>query len=311
MKIVKMLFGSSLYGTNTPESDTDYKGIYLPQLSDCILGKVKPNLTTSTGKSLSKNNSTDIDEEIFSLQEFIKLALKGEMIALDMLHAPQNMILETSDIWKEIQSKRHLFYCKDMRAYLSYIKKQCSKYSCKGSRLADTTKLIKYFERFDPELKIKEIAENLPTGPHIKLTTIPEAKDQDTRAIEVCGRKMMYNSKVGYSLEFLHKFYDAYGARAKMAEKNEGLDFKAISHAFRAGLQLKEIYQTGDLVYPLKDAEFIRDVKMAKYHYKNDDIGQKLEDLIDEVLELSESSEYPDQPDHEYWENFILLAYHK
>ena len=42
--IVKAIAGSHLFGTNTPESDIDYKGIYLPEPKDIILGKFKDQL---------------------------------------------------------------------------------------------------------------------------------------------------------------------------------------------------------------------------------------------------------------------------
>lgn len=36
-KILEMKFGSHLYGTNTPNSDLDYKAIYLPTAREIIL----------------------------------------------------------------------------------------------------------------------------------------------------------------------------------------------------------------------------------------------------------------------------------
>lgn len=100
--IVKMLFGSHLYGTDTEESDKDYKGIFLPPFEDCVLNKIPKSLNKSTSGKDSKNTKDDIDEEIFSLQYFIKLACEGQTVAIDMLHAPDEMIIETSDIWKEL-----------------------------------------------------------------------------------------------------------------------------------------------------------------------------------------------------------------
>ena len=35
--VVKMKFGSHLYGTSTPLSDTDYKAVYIPEARDIIL----------------------------------------------------------------------------------------------------------------------------------------------------------------------------------------------------------------------------------------------------------------------------------
>jgi predicted nucleotidyltransferase len=38
--IVEMRFGSHLYGTDTPESDLDLKGVYLPEARDILLRRV-------------------------------------------------------------------------------------------------------------------------------------------------------------------------------------------------------------------------------------------------------------------------------
>lgn len=39
-KIVELEFGSHLYGTSTPNSDRDYKAIYIPEAIDILLGHV-------------------------------------------------------------------------------------------------------------------------------------------------------------------------------------------------------------------------------------------------------------------------------
>ena len=38
--IVKMVFGSHLYGTNTPQSDKDFKGVFMPTNEQIYLGKI-------------------------------------------------------------------------------------------------------------------------------------------------------------------------------------------------------------------------------------------------------------------------------
>ena len=82
---MKTVFGSHLYGLSTPNSDTDYKGIYLPELSELLLGTYKPYINLDTNKN-GKNDSDDVDEEYIALPTFIQLACKGETIAMDMLH---------------------------------------------------------------------------------------------------------------------------------------------------------------------------------------------------------------------------------
>lgn len=99
--IVKMKFGAHLYGTATIKSDVDYKGVFLPAKEEVLLGKIPKCLNFSSGDSESKNTSNDIDIEFYSLHYFIKLAREGQTVALDMLHAPDSAIIETSDIVKE------------------------------------------------------------------------------------------------------------------------------------------------------------------------------------------------------------------
>ena len=64
--IVKMFFGSHLYGTDTINSDKDYKGIYLPSKHDVLLNRVNKCYSESTGGNNSKNTSEDVDIEIYS-----------------------------------------------------------------------------------------------------------------------------------------------------------------------------------------------------------------------------------------------------
>ena len=59
--IVKMKFGSHLYGTASEHSDTDYKGVYLPSREAVLLGDIQKCLNHSTGCGTSKNKACDVD----------------------------------------------------------------------------------------------------------------------------------------------------------------------------------------------------------------------------------------------------------
>ena len=52
MKILfETKFGSHVYGTNTPLSDLDFKGIYQAEYRDIILNKAKDSIVTTTKKN--------------------------------------------------------------------------------------------------------------------------------------------------------------------------------------------------------------------------------------------------------------------
>ena len=108
-------FGSHLYGTNTPESDTDYKGIFIPSAKAICLGNIPKSINLSSNQGAEKNSAEDIDAEIYSLHHFIHLACKGETVALDMLHTNDDCLKVTSTIWMDLQRQRGQFYTKNLK----------------------------------------------------------------------------------------------------------------------------------------------------------------------------------------------------
>lgn len=306
--IMRCVFGSHLYGTDTPESDRDYKGIYLPEPYECYTGKIEKSINISTGNNYSKNSKDDIDEEIYSLQYFMTLAKRGEMIVIDMLHVPDHMIIESSNIWKILKGrKKELFYSKNLSGYLGYIRTQTAKYGIKGSRLAAMKEVINCMERFDKKCRMEVIWNLLPINEYCMFVDNP--KENRWKHYECCGKQLTSTQTIENAYAVIKNMYDRYGERAKKAEKNEGIDWKAVSHAFRAGYQLKEIYETGDLVYPLKNAEYIKDIKLGKFNYKQDKIGETLETLYNEIVELSNKSKYPETISEAMLDNFIVSCY--
>ena len=118
------LFGSKLYGTDSELSDNDYKTIYLPTLDECVTQKIKNTI---------QNKTTEYEEEIFSLQYFLKLACEGQSCCIDMVHSKDWIV--TSDIWKELYKNRSRFYTKTMPAYFGYCRQQAHKYKDATKRL--------------------------------------------------------------------------------------------------------------------------------------------------------------------------------
>lgn len=362
MKVIcKMLFGSTLYGTKTLNSDTDYKSIYIPTLEEYLLQSVRKTIEKNTNQSSSKNLKEDVDHQFISLNYFIDQCLEGQTYALDMLHAPSGWEEITSPIWEDLKSKRHLFYTKDLKSYMGYLKKQVAKYSIKGSRLDTAEKIIKWcktsilqnsitpqtsFNSYlkiigypnpcaDPSsiphiyesyeiakksgkthlkgLKIGSVIKSLPNLQHVQKIENGMFDDYSTLIvddsssyIEILEKKFEYTSYVENILESISKYYKGYGDRARLAQENQMIDWKAVSHAFRAAFQLKEILETGTLQYPLKEFQFLIDLKTMKYHWVEDQIPEKLDLLVRDIQILSSSSPFPEKPDSSYWKSWLL-----
>lgn len=299
--IVKMKFGSHLYGTATDTSDIDYKGVYLPSREEILLGNIPKCHNYSTGNDMSKNKPGDMDVEIYSLHYFIRLACEGQTVAMDMLHAPEEMFIAHSDIWRTIVKERHRFYSKNLNSFINYARRQASKYGIKGSRLNAVSQVIDVLKAQDPESKLRAIWDKLPRIEHCHDTGIDP---NGMRQYQVCGKTFQESASVGYVVPILEKFYDDYGDRAKLAAENKNIDWKAISHALRAAIQTKEILTTNTISYPLKDAPFLMKVKEGKLDYSNE-VAPVLESLMDEVEKLLSASSLPEETDRDYWNNFI------
>jgi len=307
-KIVRIKFGSHLYGTNTPNSDLDYKGIFMPEKKDIYLGKIPKSLTfNSKNNSSEKNTRDDCDEEFYSLHYFLELACKGETVALDMLHAPIEMCEFFSDsgkeIWDYLVWNKYKFYTKNLKAFIGYCRTQASKYGIKGSRLSDAYKVVNFLQtQIDKYYSIKGCWDELPEGEHIFKVT-----DEKTgiRMYEVCGRKIQETARVEYAYEILRKFCQSYGERAKLAKENKNIDWKAISHAIRVAFEMKEVYEHGTITFPLPQADYLKEVKAGLLDYTTD-VAPFLEKLIEEVEELSMKSDYPEKVDKQFWEFFLM-----
>jgi hypothetical protein len=301
--IVKMVFGSHLYGTSTPESDKDFKGVFLPTREQILLGKIPKSINESSNKTNIKNTSKDVDLEMYSLHYFIHLACEGETVALDMLHAPKKMIIETCPIWNEIVLNRQRFYTKNLKAFVGYARRQASKYGIKGSRLNDAQRVLDFLKPYQHLFKkLNNLWNDLPEGEHIFKHP---PNENGERMYEVCGRKIGEKVTFNYAYDTVKKFVDNYDDRARMAANNEGIDWKAISHAFRAAYQVKQILIKNTITFPLKEASTLLLIKQGKLDYQSI-VAPKLNDLISEVEELSKNCNLPEKVDRNFWNKFIM-----
>jgi len=302
--IVKMKFGAHLYGTATSESDVDYKGIFMPTKDEVLLGRIPKSHSHSTGQDESRNTKHDIDVEIYSLHYFIKLACDGQTVAMDMLHAPDEMILKSSQTWQAIIKNRQRFYTRNLKSFIDYARRQSSKYGIKGSRINNALQVLDLLKKADPEKKMKEIWDDLPRIEHC-YDVAPDPNGM--RQFQVCGKSFQESATIGYVIPILEKFYNDYGQRARLAAENKNIDWKAVSHALRAAYQTREILTENHITFPLNTAPFLMKVKQGELDYLTE-VAPALESLMEEVEELSLNSSLPEAVDRKFWDRFVCDA---
>lgn len=290
--------GSNMYGTATPQSDKDYLGIFVPTREQLFLN----NFPRQT--SLPKESGLDF--QMWSIHYFLELACQGETMAIDLLHSPYACwLMFDEDEWLTLVHKRDMFYTKGMKAFVSYARKQAAKYGIKGKRIETIETVIAYINKcmtLDPDGKLRDHWDDLPEIEHVHFL---EPDRSEYRMYQVCGKKFLETVKLSYIKEHLQKTLTEYGNRAMLARENQGIDWKAISHALRSAEQVYDILKFGEYVYPLKNAAFIRNVKLGKYDFLTV-VQPALEEAMDDVEELIGKSDLPEKADRKFWNEWLI-----
>jgi len=113
--------GSHMYGTNTPESDDDFMGVFIPD-EDYVLGwnkKVEQvEFRTNPSSSGKANQVGDVDCTLYSLPKWIKLAAGNNPNILEIFFAPENCVLHINGLGKMLMDEYALFV--SQKAYHSF-----------------------------------------------------------------------------------------------------------------------------------------------------------------------------------------------
>lgn len=317
-KILEIKFGSHLYGTDTENSDLDLKAIYLPTAKEICLGNYKRTITTVRPKQpFERNKKDDVDIEIFSLDRYLELLVEGQTLALDMLFADvQNYTYSNHKyiqlMW-EIYDNRHEILNKNVNSFIGYARTQAAKYGVKGFRVAALREVLEFLKSMDDYKKLNEYSvavENFVVSlnnEHVKFVDCKAPNGKMEKHLEVCNKKYPLHATVKYLVQQLQRKFDEYGQRALAAEKNEGIDFKSLSHAVRVNSEAIELLTTGFITFPRPDKELLLDIKLGKMKYK--EIEAIIEKGLDDLVVAQQKSTLREAPNQEWVDNFIYEVY--
>lgn len=316
-KLVTIKFGSHLYGTSTPASDLDLKSVYVPSADAILLQRVKGSITNQRAKNASeKNYAGEVDEESYSLQRFLSLAAEGQTVALDILFAPEwSMAEPPSGEWREVIASRPKLLTKKSAAFVGYCRQQANKYGIKGSRVAAARSALAMLDagvtEFGTTAKLHEMTARIGGAvsktEHMSIDQIEQVGGQIINYWNVCGRKLQFTATIKHARDVVSGLVDEYGKRSIQAESQEGVDWKALSHAVRVGTQALELLGTGHVTFPLPNAAHVMDVKLGKLPYQ--EVSAEIEELLERVEAAALVSVLPTEPDKEWIDGFVTDVY--
>jgi hypothetical protein len=313
-QLIRIRHGSHLYGTSTPNSDLDYKGVFLPSGEDIILGRVPRVIDKSTNTDETKNTKDDIDDTSYPLHKFFEMLVKGDTTATEILFAHEAAIELITPEWEIIRNAAPLFINRECKGFVGYCRQQANKYGIKGSRMAACKGIVdllaKGMEEFGGKTKLGELDPVLEAfcGMHEFSELVPiMSHGQPIMHLDVVNRKVGYTTTIKDAHAIYARIYENYGERARMAMTNEGVDWKAMSHAVRVSRQALELLETGKVTFPRPDADELLRIKLGKLPFS--EVGALLEELVEQVEAASETSTLPEESDQVAIDLLVLHLY--
>ena len=224
------MYGSKLFGTHNTNSDTDYKGIFIPSKKDVLLKKDIEHYNYNTNTK-SKNEKEDIDLQLYSIYKLFTLLKKGETGALDLLFSL--FVEETQVFYDELfvemmKKNYHRFYNRHLHSFVGYCVGQSKLYNIKGERFNELHIFVEYFANIDKSkyhLKLEEVFEEIEnifeskTFKYIKfiLASISRKNHAYKEGIyvEVLGKRFSGSVTVGYFAQHILDMEAQFGNRAR------------------------------------------------------------------------------------------------
>ena len=280
--ILKVMVGSHLYGTNTPKSDKDYVGVFIPD-KEFILGTGKVEhveIRTNPSSSGKRNTKDDIDTVLYSLPKFFRMAENNNPNIVEIFFAPEKNIVFKNEAGQKIIDAAALFMSKKVKhSFSGYAYSQKAKLIRKRDRLKGLQKTLLAIEKFRGngyDKKVECPAEIMMHFPELEAfdahRPMQDIQNQVEREIQQYGGRVEYIKKFGYDVKFA-------------------------SHLIRLLHEGIQLLIEGELSFPLSNNKFVRDIKEGKLTL--DAVlaeADKMEALVDEAYVRSP---LPSKPDHD------------
>ena len=314
-------YGSKLYGTNNPNSDTDYKGIYVQNTDDILLKKDAEHWTSNSNDSKEKNDADDIDLQLFSIHKFFELLRKGETGGLDILFSmwSPSIVFEDETFTGAIKENYPAFLNKKLHSFVGYAVGQATKYGVKGSRYKELVAFNECLNRtledkstqLDQKLEVmfdafKAHFKKYDTK-YLKMTQAQGPKtgkgENMIDYVEILGKKFSGDITLEYFLDKAQRLEEQFGNRTKAS--TEGTDWKALSHSVRVLHEVEELLDTGFIKMPLDKAPMIKMIKEGKVTI--DTVMNFINNKLDVVKEKLDNSNLPEKSNRELMDEMELI----
>ncbi len=232
-----------------------------------------------------------------------------------MLFAPDAFMLAPPDpLWREVQAIGPALLTRRAGMFARYARRQADQYGVKGERAAAARQALAVLTQ----------AEDL-RGTQARLASLDRAdrprrqhsarraggRDRPGEPDRAASRGQRSQSAVlrhdSCGPHHAGTLVASYGDRTAEAERHDGVDWKALSHAVRVGREAIELFTTGRLQFPLACAPHLLAIKLGQVPHSA--VIAEIEAMLAEVERAAAMSTLPDEPDVIAAETLVCRAY--
>lgn len=294
--------GSHFFNLNTPESDIDIKGIYLPSYLDYKRNNLKQVISYNSNK-FTKNSKEDIDITMFSLVHFLELLKNGDFNCMETLYTPDDKIIMKTPLFQEIIDIRENIMVSNIKSFLGFFKKEYRQHSVNADFYKTREDMLFFLMSLDKNKGHKLIdhkqfiTEYIKNNTNISTKNVPVAiGGMEQEVIEFALLQFPLNAKIEYIVENLKQKQKNASYRLKDGST------KGLSHCLRL------LYQAEDLLSESKEFKFPFDEKRLNMlkKIKSGTIAKELiKKEIDETLNRVKQLDFEKQDNSKQVSNII------
>jgi len=319
--------GSQLFGIQTPSSDLDLKGLFLPTRSSLYLQTAPHQFSFDTKSSgvERKNTAQDVDATVWSVQMWLRLLEKGDLNAVSLLFSythPQAVLEAEPKFLEWLENLDHTrLLSRKLSGMVGYVASQAVKYTDKGKHFQVVRLAHSALEQAPETAKVQDVVESLMTLADQELFPgwqdylfVEKAASSSARVedefwhLAVLDKRYDLTASARWAAQSLRPLLERYGNRAREASER-GVDFKAFSHSLRVLEEVRLLHTFGRLEYPHRPdfARFLTEIKTGMYPFEF--LVGKLEALLLETDKAALSTVLPLEFDAAYAEGLVLELY--
>jgi len=302
-RILELRVGSFLYGTNRPDSDIDLSGVFIPPINYYFgLDKVEEVDLSVVSKLPNGRNAPDaIDRKFYEFRKFVTLALENNPNVLSHLFVDEKNIIFINDLGRELLNRKQMFLHKGLKhRFIGYSISQKKKLYVKRDNYKDLEKaldVILQYKRTDyyrGGVFVFEIEKEL-----IESGVFSDNGNQHLKCADIYIQK---NITIKNAIEQIQNRVNKFGGRKEMVDEY-GFDVKFAGNLVRLLLEGKELLETGNLIYPLKERQLILDIHKGKYSLA--EIEEMSTDIENDINSLHETTFLPAKPRYDEVNQFL------